>query len=358
MTEQTERLSQRLRASAFQIGLSALPVILALAIISLLIVMVGNNPVEVAEKILEGAFRDSRALTQVVNLWIPLVMVSMGLVVTFTAGLWNIGAEGQMLMGGVFAAWGGLTLQLPAALQISAEIALAMLGGGLWALLVGLLRTRFGVNEIFGGVAFNALAGVFSNYLIAGPWQDSSGTARSTNPLPDFAVLPPISNEFKVSLLMLLIAVSAVMGVMLALRGTRWGLQIRATGKNRRSAHMLGIPTERSMLSALMVCGMLAGVAGAYRVIFIYGDLRPGVVSGGIGFLGLLVVLLVSVRAIWVPLVVFFFATILGGSTRLKIALQLDSSLAGVLQGTLVLMVLMSNGLRQRLQNRRDSKAK
>jgi simple sugar transport system permease protein len=91
-------------------------------------------------------------------------------------------------------------------------------------------------------------------------------------------------------------------------------------------------------------------------VLFTYDSLRPNV-SGGIGFLGLLVVLLTGSRALWVPLVTFAFAAILAGSTRLRIALGLDASLAGVLQGTLVLVVLLFNGVRERLLLRRAASA-
>jgi len=332
-----------------QLALVALPVILSLAITALLVMAVGADPREVFTLVWEGAFRDLRAIGQVVNFWIPLTLCSIGLIVTFTAGLWNIGVEGQMIMGAVFASWGALTLDLPTPLFVPVEILLAMLGGALWALLVGMLKTRLGVHEIFGGVALNALASVISIYLISGPWQPpEGGSVRATPPFPAAALLPPMSDTFKVSLLALVIVSAAILGVWLALRGTRWGLQLKATGKNARSALLLGVPTKRSALSAFMVCGMLAGIAGAYRVLFTYNSLRPGV-SGGIGFLGLLVVLLVANRALWAPLVAFAFAAVLGGSARLKIALQLDASLAGVLQGILVLTALLSTGLRTRL---------
>jgi ABC-type uncharacterized transport system permease subunit len=100
------------------------------------------------------------------------------------------------------------------------------------------------------------------------------------------------------------------------------------------------------MMSAFLVCGALAGIAGSYRTLFTYDSLRP-LASGGIGFLGLLVVLLIGIRALWVPLISFGFAVILAGSTRLRISMQLDASLAGVLQGTLVLLMLLFNGVRQ-----------
>jgi general nucleoside transport system permease protein len=337
------------RSLPWQMGMIALPIIVSLVMSTVLIIAVGADPRAVLQTVWEGAFRDARSISGVVNFWIPLTLVGMGLVVTFTAGLWNIGAEGQMVMGAIFASWGALTLHLPSPLLIPVELALAMLGGGLWALLAGILKTRMGVNEIFGGVALNALADVFTIYMISGPWQPpEGGSVRATPPFVDDALLPAFSPDFQVSMLaFILVAISFVV-IVLALRGTRWGLQLKATGKNARSALLLGVPTERSAISALVVCGMLAGIAGAYRVLFTFGKLRP-LSSGGIGFLALLVVLLVSMRGIWVPLVTFIFAAILSGSARLQIVLQLDTSVANVLQESLVLVVLLMNGLRQRV---------
>ncbi len=338
--------------TVLQISFFILPIIVSLAITAVLIVAVGSDPREVFEAVWQGAFRNSNAFAGVVNFWIPLVLCSMGLIITFTAGLWNIGVEGQMVMGAIFASWAARTLVLPPPVLVGVEIGLAMLGGALWAGLVGLLKTRLGVHEIFGGVALNSLANVAAIYLIAGPWQPpEGGSAQATAPFPADSLLPPVSAEFPVNLLAVVIVFIAIAAVIIALRGTRWGLELRATGKNPRSALLLGVPTTRSAVSALMVCGMLAGIGGAYRVLFTYSSLRP-FVSGGIGFLGLLVVLLVAVKALWVPFVSLLFAVILAGSTRLRVALQLDQSLAGVVQGMLVLLVLLANGLRQRFMER------
>lgn len=337
------------RTRVLQIALTILPIIASLVITAILILAVGADPREVFEKVWEGAFRDTRSVSQVVNFWIPLTLVSIGLIVTFTAGLWNIGVEGQMMMGAIFATWAALYLPLPSILLIPAEILLAMVGGVLWAALVGVLKTRLHVHEIFGGVALNALSNVIAIYLISNPWRSSEGgTELATPPFSPDALFPPLSPEISINLLVLLITVGGVVGVIFALRRTLWGLQLKAVGKNARSALLLGVPTTRSAMSAFMVCGAVAGLAGAYRVLFTFETLRPSI-SGGIGFLGLLVVLLVSMRVLWAPLVAFVFSAILAGSTRLRVTLQLDSSLAGVLQGILVLMTLLGAGLRERL---------
>ncbi len=337
------------QALGLAIGLGSIAISLLLT--AVIILAVGASPVEVLNKITEGIGLtptgfDMVRFSGVINFWIPLMLVCTGLLVTFTAGLWNIGVEGQMMFGAVCATWVAQEVFLPTIVQVPLEMLAAALGGAFWAALTGLLRTRGGVHEIFGGVAMNNLANIFSIYLISGPWGNQGGQA--TPPFRQETLLLPLNMEFRVSPAALLVMAVAFGGVTLALAGTRWGLELKAQGHSQRSALLLGVPVERNVLLAMAVCGFMAGLAGSVRVLFTYGNLRP-LVSGGIGFLGLLVVLLTGTRALWAPLIAFFFAAILGGSTRLKIALQLDQSLAGVVQGILVLMVILANGVRGRL---------
>ena len=340
------------KSLAVQIAFLLIPVMISLAVAAALVTAVGRDPLEVVDALWKGAFKDSRKLGSVVNFWIPLTLVSIGLVVTFRAGLWNIGVEGQMMMGAIFASWGAQYILVDESLSPLLNvilIALSALGGMFWAFVVGALKIRLGVNEIFGGVALNALVNVISIYMISGPWQPRiGGSAQGTEPFPVPALLPEFSKTFPVNIFMIVLVFAAFAIVMIMLNATRWGLNLKAVGKNMRSARLLGVATERTSMSAFMVCGALAGIGGSYRVLFTFDNLRP-LSSGGIGFLGLLVVLLLSIRLLWVPLITFAFAAILTGSTRLQIApsLKLDSSLAGVMQGMLVLFVILFQGVRE-----------
>ncbi len=338
------------RTLAIQIAFLLIPVAISLAVAAVLVTAVGRDPLEVVDALWKGAFKDSRKVGGVVNFWIPLTLVSIGLVVTFRAGLWNIGVEGQMMMGAIFASWGAQYLLWDASMSPLLNlvlIALSALGGMFWAFVVGLLKIRLGVNEIFGGVALNALVNVISIYMISGPWQPRiGGSAQGTEPFPVPALLPEYSKTFPVNIFMIFLVFAAFVLVLIMLNATRWGLNLKAVGKNMRSALLLGVATERTSLSAFLVCGALAGIAGSYRVLFTFDNLRP-LASGGIGFLGLLVVLLLSMRLLWVPLITFAFVAILTGSTRLQVLLKLDSSLAGVMQGMLVLFVILFQGVRE-----------
>jgi general nucleoside transport system permease protein len=140
--------------------------------------------------------------------------------------------------------------------------------------------------------------------------------------------------------------------VVVALRGTFWGLKLKALGKNLRSAFLLGVSSEREAILAMLFCGALAGLGGAVRTLSWFDSLRQSI-SGGIGFLALLVVMLASFRIFWVPLIAFFFSAVLNGSITLQLRTQLHSSLGGILTGVMVLFVLLFGDLQKILLGRR-----
>jgi simple sugar transport system permease protein len=324
----------------------AVPILAALTFTSLLLLGFGADPFESFQAMYTGAFGDQAKLLSVLAFWVPLMLSASGLLVTFTAGLWNIGVEGQIIMGAIAASWVALRMEAPAPVLIALEILAAMAAGGLWGALVALLKTRGRVHEIFSGLALNNLAIILTNYLISGPWQPpEGGTFRGTQPFQAAALLPRFADSrfSPLSLVLMLVAFGLVA---VALRGTFWGLKLKALGKNLRSAFLLGVSSEREMVLAMMFCGALAGLGGAVRVLSWFDSLRQSI-SGGIGYLALLVVMLASFRVFWVPLIAFFFSAVLNGSITLQLRTQLHSSLGGILTGVMVLFVLLFGDLQK-----------
>ena len=220
------------------------PIVAALLFTTLLLMAFGASPVESYQAMLEGAFGDQAKILSVVAFWIPLLLSAIGLLITFTAGLWNIGIEGQIVMGAVAASWVALKLQAPSAVLIVVEILAAMLAGAMWAGLTAVLKTRGKVHEIFGGLALNNLAIILTNYLISGPWQPpEGGTFRGTAPFQAGALLPLYADS-RFSPLSLLFLIVAFALVFMALRGTFWGLKLKALGKNPYSAFLLGVSID------------------------------------------------------------------------------------------------------------------
>jgi ABC-type uncharacterized transport system permease subunit len=316
------------------------PILAALLFVAGLLLIFGASPVEAFGAMWEGAFGNQDNFLSVAAFWIPLLLSSAGLLVAFTAGLWNIGVEGQIVMGAIAASWVALSMHAPGPILILCEVLAAMLAGGLWAGLAGILKTRGGVHEIFGGLALNNLAIILTNYLISGPWQPpEGGSFRGTTPFQDAALLPRFA-ESRFAPISLVFALVALAAVFVILRGTTWGLKLKALGKNPRSAFLLGVSSEREALLSLIFCGALAGLAGSVRVLSWFDSLRQSI-SGGIGFLALLVVMLASYQTLWVPFIAFFFSAVLNGSITLQLRTQLHSSLGGILTATMVLFVLL-----------------
>lgn len=318
----------------------AVPIIAALLVTTLLLFLFGAIPLEAFQAIYQGAFGDQSKTLSVLAFWIPLLLSSTGLLITFRAGLWNIGIEGQIVIGAIAASWVALSLEAPSVVLITLEIIAAMLAGALWAALSAVLKTRGKVHEIFSGLALNSIAIILTNYLISGPWQPpEGGTFRGTAPFQPAALLPLYANS-RFSPLSLILAVSAFILVLIALRGTFWGLKLKAIGKNLRSAFLLGVSSEREMILAMMFCGALAGLGGAVRTLSWFDSLRQSI-SGGIGFMALLVVMLANYRMFLVPPIALFFSAVLSGSITLQLRTQLHSSLGGILTELMVLFVLL-----------------
>jgi simple sugar transport system permease protein len=343
------RTSTNRVANLFVTLLPALFVVLVL--IGMILSSIDKDPALAARNFIEGAIGSDARRADVLMMALPMLLCASGLLLTFTAGLWNIGVEGQVTMGAIFATIIAkeVTPDANSLLVIPAEFILAMIGGALWAAVAAILKTKGNVNEIFGGVALNFIATNVLIYLLTGPWK--SGTYPQTAVFEQPALLPRLMPGLSLSLPAILVAVTSFVLVFFILRGTRWGLQLKAMGKSERSAYLLGVRTSRNVLLSMLLCGALAGLAGALLVLspIARGRLLTGV-SGGVGFLGVLIVMLVNTQATWVPIVALFFAIVPIGTLKLQNSMTLDASLGNVFQSALVLAVLLANGIRSRLQ--------
>ena len=325
-----------------------LPIVLALLFTTLLLLLVGAPPLEAFARIWYGAFGAADKSADVFSAWVPLTLCAAGLLITFTAGLWNIGIEGQVVMGAIGATAVVRALpDWPAPLIIPALFICGAAGGAAWAMLTGALKTYGKVHEIFGGLGLNFVAFALTNYLIFGPWKQPGGATMSgTEFFPPAAWLPTFA-AVRLSPLALALGLVVLVIVWLSLRGTLWGLKLRAVGKNARSAFLLGIRTRRHLMLAFALCGVCAGLAGAVQAAGLFHRLLPSI-SSGYGYLAILVVLLAGFRALWAAPIALFFAALSLGSRQLQLDLQIDSSFGGVLQGVMVLFVVIAQGIRAR----------
>jgi simple sugar transport system permease protein len=338
-----------------QTGWLALALLLALALTVIVALPAGAPPLETIYVLFKGGVSSWSKVGRVLAGWVPLTLCSVGLLIPFTARLWNIGVEGQVIMGAIFATAalrpfedGGGTGVIILALAAS------MAGGALWALLAGLLRVFGRVHEIFSGLGLNFVALGVTLWLIFGPWKRPGVASMSgTEPLDLSLWLPRLGN-LSVSWVGLGLACAAVLLVYVLLYRTKWGLKMRAVGENPKAATLFALGPRRRLLQAFMLCGGLAGLAGATQVLGVYHRLLPNI-SSGYGYTALLVGMMASFRLPLVPFICLFFAILNVGSIQLPLQLGLDSSLSGVIQGIMVLSLFIVQGLRLWLKQRKEN---
>lgn len=322
----------------------------ALGAVSLLLLTLGISPATIALTLAKGSLLSWQKFGHMLTIWTPLLLCSCGLLFTFRAGLWNIGVEGQVVAGAI-AATALLrqgSLGLPPSLVLSLALLLACLGGGLWGALAGWLKHRGGVNEIFGGLGLNFVAQGLVLWLILGPWKRAGIASMSGTDMfvRELWMYTPAGWRVAPAALALALAAFALTALLLA--ATRFGLKVKAVGINPEAARLFAINPARTALTAMVLGGGLAGLAGGLQVACVYHRLLPPI-SSGYGYLALLVVMLANYRIAPVLPICLLFACLAAGAIQLPIALQLDSALSGVIQGACVVSALLVHGWRQRL---------
>ncbi|HEX7555121.1 MAG TPA: hypothetical protein VF338_00750, partial [Leptolinea sp.] len=234
----------------YKFGIQLAAVVLALVFTSVILLIAKADPIEAYKNILLGSFSSVDSITNVIVVWIPLLLASVGALVTFTAGLWNIGIEGQITLGAIATTLVLRLLQqsdIPPVIIIILAVLAGFVGGALWAALAGALKTFGGVNEIFGGLGLNFVATAMTIWLIFGPWKRPGiGSMSGTEPFKDTLWLPTIEG-LRLSWWSVIIGIAALIFVYVLLSNTHVGLKLKAVGKNRRAASIFGIPTSRYM---------------------------------------------------------------------------------------------------------------
>jgi simple sugar transport system permease protein len=319
------------------------------AFTSLVMLIAGAPPFAAYYHIIKGSLGSWNKFSHVIKAWIPLTLCGCGLLFTFRIGLWNIGVEGQVMMGAVFT-----TALLRLGVESNATVVFlgisllaGMLGGAIWALIAGFLKTRGGVNEIFAGLGLNFVAQGIILWLIFGPWRRPGVASMSGTETFPVSMWMPLMEAQRLSPVALVTVMIALVISGLLLRYTRVGLNLKAIGGNPNAAYLFGLKPGRFMLLAMIFAGGFAGLAGSLQVSGVYHRLIPAI-SSNYGYLSLLVVMLSNYNIWLVPPVAFFFACLNVGSIQLPMVLQLDSSLSGVIQGALVLATLGVHAWRQR----------
>ena len=297
---------------------------------ALLMLGLGQNPLEVLGAVFHGAFGSAQGLNRTLARATPLLLLSAGLLVAFRAKFWYIGANGAMIVGAIAAS--GIALYNPDGpgwLFLPLMLLGALLAGAAWGLVPGLLRVGFGAPEIIVSLMLNYVAQRLLEFLAISYWRDPGGRgfpgSATFNPEYWLPRLPGTNLH-----LGLLFGLLALVGVAILLRRTVLGLEIELLGQGTGLARYVGLPVQRRVLLVAALAGALGGLAGAVQVAGLNYRLEAGV-SQDLGYTAILVVSLAALRPWAAGLCSLLVAGLLVGSDALQIQFGLPTALSGLL---------------------------
>lgn len=334
------RMAKRTNLTTKQsIIIRALAIFLAFVASGIFIGLLGHSPINVYQSMIEGSFGSAHRIRDTLTITIPLVVTSIAIMIAFKMKFWNIGAEGQILMGAFAASYIGLTFsELPKPLLLTAMFIAGFIGGGLWAFIPGLFKVQFGTNETIITLMLNYIALKWITYLQYGPWKDpnSLGFPKIAN-FSDNALLPKVGGIH----IGWIIGVILVIIVTFIMNHTKKGYEIAVVGESIDTARYAGIHVKQVILSAVFVSGGIAGLVGMMQASGVNQTLSTQV-SAGYGFTAIITTWLSGLKpAIIIP-VSLLFAMMTKGGSFIQTAYQIPQSVAGIMQSVILFFVIGS----------------
>lgn len=322
-----------------------LAVLTALVVGAIVIASVGGNPLEAYFGLLQGSFGSARALSETAVWATPFIFGGLAIALAFKGGLFNIGAEGQLALGAVAAAWVGyrlpvlLGVSIPAIIHIPLSVGAGMLAGGLWAAVPGYLKAKVGGHEVINSIMMNYIALNITSFLLNGPMKDPS-------PLNVVARTPQIAESARIAAIFpglrvhwgFVLAIFTAVFVWWLLWKTTLGFEIRSTGLNPDGAKYAGINVPRLIVITMTLSGFLAGMAGATEVTALNYRHELGF-SVGYGFDAIAIALLGKNHPLGIIPAAILFAALRNGATRMQFLTQIPIDIISVIQALILLFV-------------------
>jgi simple sugar transport system permease protein len=319
-----------------------LAIISGLLVASVLILIAGKNPLSAFATIFSYSFGCASfsrcAFFTTLERATPLILSGLSAVVAFRSGMFSLGQEGQMMLGSVTAAWLGYALLLPVGIHPIVVMLAAMVVGGFYGWIPGVLKVRLGVNEIISTIVMNTIAILFLEYVVNFPLRADAGATAHSFLIQETAWLPSFSAGSKWGW-GFVIAILAAVAVYLYLWHSSPGYQQRMSGQAPWFAKFGGIPNERIAIRSMFLSGALAGLAGSIEVLGVHHRIITGF-STGLGFDGLSVAILGQTHPVGVLIVAILIAGVrLGAQLGLQIKLGIPRELGGTVIALFILFV-------------------
>jgi ABC-type uncharacterized transport system permease subunit len=334
------------RSTKIAIASPLIAIALTLVTMAVLFALLGKNPIAALGVYFLGPLTDAYSLQEIAVKATPLVMIGVGLSLCYLANVWNIGAEGQFLIGAVAGSWLAVTTNGTGAgpWVLPAMLVLGALGGALWAMIPALCKVRFGASEILTSLMLVYVADLFMDYLVRGPWRDPKGLNFPTTAEFDPVATVPTLIEGSRLHAGAILALIVVMLATVMLGRTIKGFEIRVVGAAPKAARFAGFNSNQLVVFTFAISGALAGLAGIIEVAGPVGHLQPGI-SPGYGFTAIIVAFLGRLNPVGILVAGLFLALTFIGGENAQITMKIPLDLTKVFQGILLFYVLACDSL-------------
>jgi len=314
-----------------------LAILSALLVGAVILLVSGADPLKAYAALFKGAFGNANYLKRTLEKTTPLIFAGLSVTFAFKAGLFNIGAQGQLLMGAITAGFLGFAIKgLPPVLHIVLALLGGCAAGAFYGLIPGLLRSYSGAHEVITTIMLNYIAINLTDYLADGPWKDRSGTnVIARLPLIEDSARIPFFGPVPVGFI---IAILIAFIIWYMLERTNFGFEINSVGLNSHASRYAGMKTKLLMTSALVVAGLLAGFGGSVETLGVVGRFQPGF-NAGLGFDGITVALLGRSNPFGVILSSLLLGAMKGGANVMQFDAKVPHEIIDVIQSMMLFFV-------------------
>lgn len=307
---------------------------LALGIGAIVLMVSGANPIEAYGALIDGSLSSQKTIGRTLEKATPLIMGGLAVAFAFRAGLFNIGGQGQLVVGGIFSAAVGFGFEgLPWIIHAPMALAVGALAGAAWGSIAGLLKATRGAHEVITTIMLNFVALNLTDWLASNPWKDE-GILSRTPAVEDSAVIP-FWGSFPSGFL---VAVAASIGCWYLLERTNLGFEIRSVGLNGHAARYAGISVQRIIVATMAISGLLAGAGGAIETQGVIGRYEPGF-NAGLGFNGITIALLARNHPLGVIPAALLIGAMEAGGSMMQFNADVAPEITDIIEALMLLFV-------------------
>ncbi|MFT3984164.1 MAG: ABC transporter permease [Lachnospiraceae bacterium] len=309
---------------------------------AILMLCIGGNPAEAFSYLLKGAFGTTANIGETLVKATPLMFTGLAATFAYKCGVFNLGAEGQFVIGAVTSIWFSTTVTAISGIPLLiCSLLLGTLAGGLWGAIPGILKITRGLNEMIVSIMLNYVAVLFMGYLYSGPLRE--GSVPQTAAIDDSVKLSRILTGTRAHA-GIIIALVITLAVYYYLYATSNGFQLRAVGLNAIASRFNGFPVNKLMVAAFIVSGAIAGLGGSVELHGTQFRLLSGF-GTGYGFDGVAIALIGQLNPIGTVLVAYLFAVLRTGATTMQVGTGMPTSVIDIIQALVIVFAVAGNAL-------------